>query len=134
VLGVGLELKLPQARVFCPGRNHNRLGINVNYWRPRGASGEILGASSATSGASSATSRASCPGFRGTLDTGGVLLARQEKVPVSHSFNADCLLPVCSLHPQPFGTGASKQPSQDACSVLSRGLQHMAHTLHPVIA
>ena len=35
-------------------------------------------------------------------------------------------------HPHPFGAGASKQPSQEFCSV-SHGLQHVSHTLHPVM-
>jgi hypothetical protein len=31
----------------------------------------------------------------------------------------------------PPGTGAAKQPSQDGC--VSHGLQHLSHTLQPVI-
>jgi hypothetical protein len=38
----------------------------------------------------------------------------------------------CTVPPHPFGTGAAKQPSQDDCTVI-HGLQHMSHTLHPVI-
>jgi hypothetical protein len=37
------------------------------------------------------------------------------------------------IPPHPFGTGAAKQPSQDACTVI-HGLQHMSHTLQPVMA
>jgi hypothetical protein len=36
------------------------------------------------------------------------------------------------LPPHPFGSGAAKQPSHEACCVI-HGLQQTSQTLHPVI-